>query len=171
MKTFTTLLFVFLGLACTAQTQPVGKTDLPFDISLQVENLGNNQYNLVVDLILEKGKYVVSPFSKDETYGHFIVSIEQTNKLIADNTLSETPTSVEEHDPILNMPVRFVRKNTTYKRKFNVRETSNFEVSGLIEFVLEPDCIPYDVSFVISKQSGTVKVKETNTIISKEYKQ
>jgi hypothetical protein len=43
-------------------------------------------------------------------------------------------------------------------------------VSGLIEFLLEPSCVPYDVEFVSSYRSGVMKVKKIKTSISKEYK-
>ncbi len=175
--------FILLSIACIANNNPpdinnkVVKKDTsniidpPFGITLQIEKIENDQYNLIVDIELKNKSYIISPFSKDEVYGHFNISIEGNSKLTPIESLLETPKAVEEFDPILNEPVKFVRVNTTYKQKVKLLEKDNFEMSGLIWFVLEPSCIPYDVNFVISNRSGVMKIHKTKTSISKGYKQ
>lgn len=144
--------------------------DKDFELQLQMEKLDNGLYDLSATISLAKGSYIISPFSTDSIYLHFAMSIPPTYYLISDNKLSETPNSIPEIDPILNEPVRFVRGKTTYKQQIKVINENDFEVSGLIEFLVEPVCVPYDVEFTISKRSGIVTVKKTKTYISKEYK-
>jgi len=151
------------------------KTDLhsikeSFDVLFQVEKLNEEEYNLSTTVILNKGSYIISPFSKDTTYGHFYFNIDKTDHLLADHKLVETPPSIEEFDPILEAPVKFVRVNTTYQQKLKLTKEDDFEVAGLVEFLLEPICIPYDVAFKISYQNGKMSVEKTTTVISSEYK-
>ena len=154
----------------TAQTTNKKKIEFPFDLQLQLDEVENNFYNLSVAIELDSGSYIISPFSKDSTYLHFSIAMEDNRYLIADETLLEIPSSVEEFDPILNEPVKFVRVNTTYKQQIKVLSQENFQVAGLIEFLVEPSCIPYDIEFVLSSQVGKLNVKKTKTFISKEYK-
>ena len=141
-----------------------------FDIELKIDEVDKDQYDLSATIELEGESYVNSPFSKDEIYGHFEISIEETDKFQLTEQLIESPNSVEEYDPIVEMPVRFVRENTTYKQRLSKLSQNDFEVAGLIEFVLEPSCVPYDVTFTISNNSGVLAVKKMKTSISKEYR-
>ena len=141
-----------------------------FDVQFQIDQIGGDQYNLVATILLDDGAYIVSPFSKDSTYGHFYFTIEDTKYLISDNQLLEIPKSVEEYDPIIEAPVNFVRVNTTYQQKLKLINQEDFEVAGLVEFLLEPICIPYDVEFKLTYQNGKMKVEKTKTVISSEYK-
>lgn len=145
-------------------------TEYNFDIKLQIDKEDKDQYILAATIDLCKDCFVVSPFSEDETYGHFDISIAKTSNLIADDLLLEIPSSMEEFDPILNRQVKFVRINTTYQQKIKVLTEDDFEISGLIWFVLEPSCVPYDVEFTLSYRSGIMEIKKTKTSISKSYK-
>ena len=137
--------------------------DESFDIKFQLDKMDSQHYLLDVAIELFNGSYVVSPYSKDTTYGHFEISIKDTERLIMGDALLERPNSVAEFDPILNELVRFVRENTTYTQRIKVLAKGDFEVSGLVWFVLEPSCMPYEVRFVISSHSGEMQIKKTST--------
>ncbi len=143
----------------------------PFDIDVQIDKRGSDQYDLIVTIELENGNYVISPYSEDETYGHFEISFAETSNFILLDQLLEIPNSVEEFDPVLKRQVKFVRETTSYTQRIRLASQDNFVVSGLIEFVLEPSCVPYDVEFVITYHSEKMNVKKTKTVISEEYKQ
>ena len=125
---------------------------------------------LVTSLELQDGNYVISPFSKDSVYGHFEIKISKNDKLLVDKTIVEKPSSIEEFDNIIKERVHFVRENTSYTQHFSITGQDDFEVTGLIEFVHEPACIPYDVGFVLRYRSGNLTVEKTKTKISDEYK-
>ena len=156
--------------------------DDSFDIQLQIEKGDNDEYILVVAIELNNGSYIISPYSEDSTYGHFHIYIKDTaqlNKLIhpdlglyiEDNkylalgdSLLEIPHSIEEYDPTLERVVKFVRQNTTYKQKLTTLGKDDFESPGLIWFILEPSCIPFEVGFTIFYRSGQMEVRKTSTI-------
>ena len=185
MKTIITLIVVCLGLSCTtkkAERQELDKTNLvvktveskkmdePFNIIMQMNKINGEHYSLSATIELDSGSYVISPYSTDDFYLPFSMVINDTSALIVQGDLSETPASVEEHDPYLNLSIKVVRVNTTYQQHLKIASKDDFEVAGLIEFLLEPSCVPYDVEFTISSRSGKLEVKKTKTFISKEYK-
>lgn len=187
-KAIITMLMACLGLSCNmdevvTQTQEnpdkvnlVIKTnehsgiDDSFDIILQIDKITDEHYRLSATIELDSGTYIISPFSRDGFYSYFDMVISDNSALITQGDLSETPVSVEEYDDIIDLPVRLVRETTTYTQKLKVVSKDDFEVSGLVEFLLEPSCVPYDVEFTITSRSGKLDVQKTKTFISEEYK-
>jgi hypothetical protein len=175
MKNTLTLLFICLNLACGTKTKQVQETvntqevivmNAPFNIEFQFEEKEAGVFSLATILELDSGSYVISPFSEDEFYGAFQISILDSTHLFVDESLVEIPKSVEEYDPFINVPVRFVRENTVYKQNIKLLSEEDFEVSGIIEFVLEPSCKPYSVEFILSYCSDTLHVEKTNTAVN-----
>ena len=172
--------FLLMSFSCGTKTKQVKETfatvkneeaQLPegsFNIELQIDKVDGELYSFSTSLELDSGAYVVSPFSEDEFYGPFQISILDSRHLIIDERLLEIPKSVEENDPYINVPVRFVRENTIYKQNIKLLTEEDFEVSGLIEFVLEPSCKPYSVEFILSYHSDTMTIEKTKTSI--DYK-
>lgn len=134
----------------------------PYDIGFQIDKLDNNQYILVVSIQLDKGSYLVSPFSNDSYSGRFDISIKDVGNLIMNDTLLEIPRSAEEIDPWGKGLVNLVKENTIYKQKFTILAKDDFEVSGFIRFVIEPLCTMEEVKFIISNNSGKLKVEKIN---------
>jgi hypothetical protein len=75
---------------------------------------------------------------------------------------------VLELDTILKETVRLNRENTTFKQTLRATSNADFEVSGLVDFLLEPSCIAYDVTLIISPCNEEMSVVKTNTEISSE---
>ena len=149
----------------------ISKTALkPFDIKFDIESLNDNEYNLATTVKLNKGDYIISPFSTDGIYLNFSMLLDNSNHLAINGQLSENPETAPEVDPIINKLVRFVRVNTTFKQKLKVEKQGDFEVPGLVEFLLEPSCVPYDVAFVLSYKKGEMTVKNVEITVSEEYK-
>jgi len=173
--------FLLLSMACATENPQSNKGAVAinndayniygqgFDISLQIEEVENDNYFLSAALTLDSGAYVISPFSQDTSYGHFDMSIEDSDNLIPDGGLIESPRSVAEYDPILEMPVNFVRKNTVYKQKLSLDTDDDFEVSGMVFLLIEPKCAPYEVKFKIAYHEGEMRVQKTSTSTTKEY--
>jgi len=145
MKNTLTLLFICLNIACgtkikqvkeAVNTQVVIIDNASFNIEFQIEEKETGVYSLATILELDSGSYVISPFSEDDFYGPFQISILDSTYLFVDESLIEIPQSVEENDPYINVPVRFVRENTVYKQNIKLLSEEEFEVSGLIEFYL-----------------------------------
>jgi len=145
--------------------------DYPFDVKLEMEEINEEEYFITTTIVLlKKGSYIVSPFSKDSTYMHFALLIEDQEHFTINDDLLEIPSSVEEFDPILDMQVRFVRVPTVYKQKIKITNQADFEMSGLVEFLVEPACVPYHVEFSISQIDGKIIIEKTKTSFHPSYK-
>lgn len=160
---------------CGESTQPVSLPqkvvqveeqtliDSSFNILLETEKIDQDQFRLATTIELSDSSYVISPYSQDDIYGHINIGIRDHSNLIVGESLLEIPSSVEEFDPILEKPVRFVRENTTYQQDLQVVGEDDFDISGSVWFVLEPSCVPYEVEFIISYHAGEMTIEKTNT--------
>lgn len=173
------LLVIVLGLGKTScqinnahatPNNPSTQNKVPFDFQFEIESLDDNQYFLVATLELGEEDYTISPLSPDTFYMHVGVHLEATKNLVDDNTLIEIPASKPEIDPILNYPVHFVRGKTTYKKKLEVTSKNDFEINGMMEFLLEPICIPYQVKFIMEQNAEKLSIKNIEAKIAPSYK-
>lgn len=181
MNKIITFSLLLLSIACTTPTQQSNSTAIAvnndakvvtekgFDLTLQLEEAENGDYYLSAALELDKGSYVISPFSEDTTYGHFGIDIADNHHVIADEPVLEIPASVDEFDDFLERRVKFVRVNTTYKQKVKVVTEDDFDIPGMIFLLVEPQCVPYEVEFTLSNRSGKMSVAKTSTSTTKAY--
>ncbi len=132
-----------------------------YDIELSIEKIGNNGYQLVTEIILKNDSYFVSPHSKVAYKGRFSSGLQKNANLEMTNNIIEIPRSVEEIDPhpFVNGPVNWVRENTTYTQPLKLNTNSDFEVSGLIKFTIEPRCSLEKIGYTIRYKSGNMTVQ------------
>lgn len=169
------LLFTFTGL----QGQSTDLFGLPtkaaakpqdFTIDLQLKSLDNENFQLVSTVDLVEGAYIISPFSTDEFYLNYTNTLVENNSIATASPLVEFPDSVEELDLYIERLVRFVRTKTVFTQAYQILDNEDFVVKGLIEFLVEPSCIPYDVHFEIRYQSGILTIENEKIVTSAEYK-
>ena len=141
-----------------------------FELKLDIKKVTDNEYTLINTIELENDSYVVSPFSKDKIYGHFTVSIEENDYIFLEESIIEFPETVEKYDPIIEEKVRFVRENTIYNQNIKLKRTGDFEVRALTWFLLEPQCVPLDVEYIISYRDGKMEINQKKITISEDYK-
>ena len=140
-----------------------------FELSFDMEQTAANEYEILAYLSLHDGAYVISPHSADKTYLQFDIKLAENKHFNTSGNLIEIPTSKEEMDPILKEPVRFVRSKTVYKQKLVLTSNADFTATGAVEFLLEPNCVPYDITFDFSSKNGEMHIAKTNTAIAASY--
>ncbi len=141
-----------------------------FQIDLKIVPLSEGVFQLVSTLDLLEGAYIISPFSMDNFYLPYTSSIQENRFIKAASALMEFPSSEIEQDPYIEKEVRFIRTKTVFTQAFEIVHQVDFEVDGWIEFLVEPDCIPYDVTFTIKMKSGELSIENEKLFISAEYK-
>lgn len=118
-----------------------------YDLSLFIENAGNNEYQLVAIIDFHNGAFTASPLSNNDLKGLFKIVLKANDKFTLDDSFEETPRSVAKIDQFGNL-VNWVSEKTTYKRALNLRPQNDFKVSGMVSFTIEPTCtfeeIPFD---------------------------
>ncbi len=137
--------------------------EMPFDVSFNMEKIDDNNYYLITSIKLAKGCYVISPYSLDDIFLPVSLSIAENKSIKTDSTLIEFPISVEEYDALAETQVRFVKENTTYTQKLTLTNKNDFEVTGKVELLIEPNCVPYQIDFTISNKDELITVTKTKT--------
>jgi hypothetical protein len=142
--------------------EEINKHEEPYDLSLQVEKWKNGTYNLIIKMELKKDAHYVSPNSKGNYSGIFAMIIDKNTKLRMNGKFSESPLSKESVDPWTGNPASFVREDTTHIQQFTISDTNDFEISGLIQFTIEPRCTLEKIKFTITNTSGKIEIKKLN---------
>ena len=157
----------FIGVA---QTKDLAADEFPFDMTFDVQTIDVDKFCLTFSLELEEGQYAISPFSEDGFYLPITISWLTPDVNFVQGRLEEIPKSVYEYDNIVDKQVRFVKQNTSYEQYFDWKVADNASIKGLIELLVEPACIPFDVNFELVSKNGNISVTKIATVISSEYK-
>ena len=182
------LVYHFLFFCCfTLCVQPLVFSQAPnnpllFDARLVSENINfefevtleeaeyAEHFCLIGTIDLAKDAYIISPFSKDSFYQNYVLTLPDNEYFEVVGNIVEFPASSEEVDPYIEQVVKYVRTKTSFTHELNIKKDVDFSVPGIIEFLVEPSCIPYDVKFVISNQAGKLEIKQLEIYISEEHK-
>lgn len=176
MKNAITFLLLFLFISCnTDKSQSNTKNNIainkqfldfdktypieePYTIKFLIETTDNNETYLIIDMELRNDSHFVSPNAKRDFSGKFIVNFKDNDYFTLVGDLIETPRSVEEIDPhpFVGGTVNWVRVNTTYRQKINIKTQEDFEVKGIVQFTIEPRCTLEKVEYIIKSRSGNV---------------
>jgi len=177
-----TLVLLFLNMACSIdqpQSNPIREAPIlydeyaskaietsqikaPYEVKFQIDRVGDKKYNLVVGMELVEGNKYLSPHTRTKFKGLFNISLEKNSHLELDSTFIETPRSVEELDmhPFSSGLVNWVKVNTTYQHEVKVISKGDFEIAGMVVFVIEPRCTLEEIEFIISQRSGKMEIRE-----------
>ena len=132
-----------------------------YELRFEINKLENGVYDLILDMELKNGSYYVSPNSKGNFTGIFSIIIDENDKFEKTAKLIETPLSVEEYDshPFVRGYINWVKENTNYRQRIKRKSDEDFEVSGIIQFTIEPKCTLEKIPFFIKYKDGKLKVE------------
>ncbi|WP_074407393.1 MULTISPECIES: hypothetical protein [Aquimarina] len=149
--------------ADTAKTATINKIDNLYALALKTDTTDKGEQRLIVSIDLYDKSFFVSPHSNGNFLGRFNLSLDETKHLTMKDSIIEFPKSLESYDSFSGRQVNFVKRNTTYTQKLTIDSQKDFEVAGLIKFVIEPRCTMEKVKFVISQRSGVLSVEKQQT--------
>lgn len=138
---------------------------LPFEVDLSLSQTTPKLTTLTATLSLESGDYVVSPYTTQDYLGVFDLSIIDTTHIEFEGNLIEFPPPIDLFFSFEDLPVISYVGNTRLSRSLKIFTEGDFEAYGEIFFVHEPSCLPYIVSFVITRKQGELSVTKTGTQI------
>lgn len=134
------------------------RDDALYTSIIRVDKRQDDEYVLSVQMNLKKDAYFISPNAKRDFSGKFTIVLTNPDKIVANGTITEAPSSKEEPDKGEGL-VNWVRKNTHYKQNLKVLSNENFEVMGHIQFTIEPRCTLEKVPFILSYKNGKLSLK------------
>ncbi len=132
------------------------REDPLYNAIVRVDKQSNKEHLLSIQMNLKQHSYFVSPTEPGSFTGKFTIVLTEPQHLQTNGAIMETPLSkVDENEGF----VKLVRENTHYKQSLKVLTNENFEVSGHIQFTIEPRCTLEKIPFILSYVDGKLSVK------------
>ncbi len=135
----------------------------PFELELSLSQNGSVLTTLTATLSLDSGDYVVSPYTTQDYLGVFDLVLLNSTHLEFVGNLIEFPPPIDMFFSFEDLPVISYVGSTRLSRLLRISTVGDFEAYGEIFFVHEPSCLPYIVSFVITRKQGELSVTKTGT--------
>lgn len=127
-----------------------------YHVKIDLEKINDSSYYLTVKMMVLKGAYYVSPYTKKNFKGKFKLILNPNNKMNVDPYLLSIPDS--QAQSIINGSLDWIRVDTLYKQLFHVNQQEDFTATGFIQFVIEPRCTFEKIPFSIVKKNGLIQV-------------
>lgn len=134
----------------------VVREDPLYTAIVRVDKQSDKEHLLSIQMNVKKNGYFVSPTEPGAFTGKFSIVLTEPQHLQTNGPIIETPLSkVDENEGF----VKWVRENTHYKQSLKVLTNENFEVSGHIQFTIEPRCTLEKIPFILSYVDGKLSLK------------
>ncbi|OMP30741.1 hypothetical protein [Mangrovimonas sp. DI 80] len=151
-----------MGPVLFPRTEGQTQIDSLYETSFYLEDLGNNDYNIIVYMGLKEQSYYASPNSSHTYKGRFMFDVETNDKIQLFDALSETSILKEDIEPHCNgYGANWIRQNTFYKQPFHLNTSEDFYIMGFIQFTIEPRSTKEVIPFGITNKDGNLKIAIT----------
>lgn len=151
-KWFLVVAFVhFVHLGTSAQTDQ--ESQVPFGLDCDVVHVEGEEHDLVFDLDLGPGDWVVSSHSTDSMYGKFSLRFQEPTAIELIGSMEEVPPSVWEVEHFSQLDIKAIRKDTRLRQRVAIDPSRQGDLHGEVFFVLEPLCMPFKTSVLLRKST------------------
>jgi hypothetical protein len=121
--------------------------------------------NSIVAIIAPgEGAYYVSPASNNTFTGLLKVELDSNNFIHMGDTYVESPNSIGAYDSYARENVNKVYERTSYTYGTCLKREKDFEVGGMMSFVIEPECSRYEVRFILKNKDRKLSIIKTTTL-------
>jgi len=132
------------------------REDSLYTTIIRIDKQSEKEHLLSIQMNVKKNSYFVSPTDPGSFTGKFTIVLTEPQHLQTNGAIIEIPLSkVDANEGF----VKWVRQNTHYKQSLKVLTNENFEVSGHIQFTIEPRCTLEKIPFILSYVDGKLSVK------------
>lgn len=115
----------------------------PVKWTTSVEKVTDTEYVLVVTGIIDAGWHLYSQdVPEDGPIATTFIFEGNSNYLKKGNTKEEEGHTV--NDPVFEMQIKYFDEKAVFKQRIKIKNTSNFEVKGAVEFMVcnDTQCLP-----------------------------
>lgn len=132
----------------------------PYAVFIDIIEVGKNDFNLIIKMDLNTDSFYVSPNSVRDFSGKFKLHLNENNQLEKTAALIEKPLSTEIFDPhpFVDAKVNWVKDDTTYTQKLHLNSKEDFQIRGLVQFIIEPNCTLEKIPFTIVYADAKMKI-------------
>ena len=143
--------FVFLmTLGSRASSQ---EEAMPFQLDVALEPALEGEWNLILDLDMDPGDWVVSSCSTDSMFGKVALRFLEPEALTLLGAMEEIPPSQWEVEPFSQLDIKVMRRDTRMIQRVAMDPNHVDDIHGKVFFVLEPLCTPFETTFTLTHTS------------------
>lgn len=153
-------LLVVVGMMAVIAAQ----SQVPFKLDVGLEHVSGDSWNLVMDLDIGEGDWVVSALSTDSMFGKVDVEFLWPAQIQITGPMQEYPPSKEEVERFSQLEILVLKEDTRMVLPLTLMGMPTVVWKGRIWFVLEPLCMPFSTEFdVVPDGRGGVVVQRVAT--------
>lgn len=147
-----------------ASTQTDEDSYVPFGLTCDVVQVEGEEHDLVFDLDLGPGDWVVSSHSTDSMFGKFSLRFQEPQAIQLIGSIEEFLPSAWEVEHFSQLDIKVIRQDTRLVQRVAINKAHQGELNGVVFFVLEPLCMPFRTSVLLRKstEDGQLFVASVN---------
>ena len=136
-----------------ASAQTDEDSHVPFGLTCDVVQVEGEEHDLVFDLDLGPGDWVVSSHSTDSMFGKFSLRFQELQAIQLMGGMEEFPPSAWEVEHFSQLDIKVIRQDTRLVQRVSIDQAHQGELNGVVFFVLEPLCMPFRTSVLLRKST------------------
>ena len=125
------------------------KDAMPFRLDVALEPSAKGEWNLILDLDMDPGDWVVSSYSTDSMFGKVALRFQEPEALTLLGAMEEIPSSQWEVEPFSQLDIRVLRRDKRMIQRIFMDSNHVDDIHGKVFFVLEPLCTPFETTFTL----------------------
>lgn len=127
---------------------------MPFQLDVALEPSAKGEWNLILDLDMDPGDWVVSSYSTDSMFGKVALRFQEPHALTLLGSIEEIPPSQWEVEPFSGLDIKVIRRDTRMTQRLAMTPGHSEDIHGRVFFVLEPLCTPFETTFTLTHTSA-----------------
>ena len=136
-----------------ASAQTDEDSHVPFGLTCDVVQVEGEEHDLVFNLDLGPGHWVVSSHSTDSMFGKFSLRFQELQAIQLIGSMEEFPPSAWEVEHFSQLDIKVIRQDTRLVQRVSIDQAHQGELNGVVFFVLEPLCMPFRTSVLLRKST------------------
>ena len=119
-----------------ASAQTDEDSHVPFGLTCDVVQVEGEEHDLVFDLDLGPGDWVVSSHSTDSMFGKFSLRFQEPQAIQLIGSIEEFPPSAWEVEHFSQLDIKVIRQDTRLVQRVAINKAHQGELNGVVFFVL-----------------------------------
>ena len=136
-----------------ASAQGDEDSQVSFGLKCEVVKVEREEHDLVFDLDLGPGDWVVSSHSTDSVFGKFSLRFQEPQAIQLIGSMEEFPPSAWEVEHFSQLDIKVIRQDTRLVQRVSIDQAHQGDLNGEVFFVLEPLCMPFRTSVLLRKST------------------
>ena len=139
------------------------QTDDSVNVQLSIDH-SEEKVLIETNVELFGDAWIVSPLAKDYPWGKMSLSIEENEFIELDDKVFQSPEAVLMSDENTEDPYELITGLSTITQELTIKKLEDFEIEGVLFYVLEPICQPFQIEFRLISTSGEVSIGKSELV-------